>query len=287
MGPAIASNIVNYDLQAVLLIVASVTGVLTLDDALWITAATSVLALCVAAASLRRLVARDGVPVREALRSTWQIGRWTAAAEAVQSGAESTFPALVAAVAGLAAAGGYGVVQQVVGVLNLLARPMNTHFTPRAADAWARDGAPGLRRVMRSALLVAGPPYAIALSLFLAEPQLVLTTLYGEAYAEYATALQIFAVVKLLYLGYHLLELPIHALRLQRHLLIAAAAGAAVVFGLGAILLPHFDLIGAGLVWLVVAGVRVTILWLPVRSFIGWRWRPRSPVAAAVNASST
>jgi O-antigen/teichoic acid export membrane protein len=180
---------------------------------------------------------------------------------------------LVGVLAGLEAAAGYGVVMQVVGALNVLNRPIQTYFLPRAAAAAADGGAPALGRVLRDVWLVAGPPHVAFIALIVCFPGTVLSLLYGERYAPYAGALEVFALVCALTLLYQVLALKAHALRRQRFLLFGQVASAALVFGLSPLLLPSLGLTGAGMVWLVVGVARVASAWLPT--------------SAAVNGSST
>src|SRR5687768_1801397 len=149
LGWATASNVVNYDCQALGLALLGLAGSLTLVAAMWVVAATALLALAIGLWAVRPFLARHGEATGEAIRRTLQIGRWTASAELLHALSETAFPMLLGVLAGLEAAAGYGVVIQVVGALNVLNRPIQTYFLPRAAAAWADGGAPALGRVLR------------------------------------------------------------------------------------------------------------------------------------------
>jgi O-antigen/teichoic acid export membrane protein len=263
LGSAAISNIVNYDLQAVALAAAALIGGLTLLGAMWIVAATSVLALIAAAGAVRPLLIGQGRNVRAAWRSTLRVGRWTASAELLHAVSVTAYPSVVGALAGLGAAAGYGVVAQVFGALNVLIKPIHSYFVPRGAEAWVRGGEPALGRVLREVWLVVAPPYVLFVALTLVAPTALLGTLYGERYTPYAGALQVFAVANLMDLLFHVFEVKAHALGRQRLLLLGQASGAVAVFALSAWLVPSLGLAGAGLVWIAAGGVRVLSVWLP------------------------
>jgi O-antigen/teichoic acid export membrane protein len=245
MRSALLNNGVSYALTPVVLIVVAWHGDLALDAALWTIALTSVLGLLLGAWQLRRFATADVGSVHRAAIETFRIGGWTAGAQALSTLSMGALPAMLTAIAGLASTAGYGAVRQVIGPLQLLLRPLESYFLGRATRALARDGARGLNRVLWDAIYFTGPPCVVYLLVLLVAPSVVLATVYGGRYAEYADALRIYALAELLWLPALVLKLEMDARRMQRYLLAFELCSAGLIYSLGLYLIAQDGLYGA------------------------------------------
>ncbi len=242
---ALLNNFVNYDLQVAVLLGAAWMGVLTLPLAIWVVAGSSLLAVLLGAWQLRRFATREHDDVWAVARANFRIGRWSGTSTALASASYETYPVILTAIQGLASAAGFGAAKQLLGPVNLLTRPMNNYYLPRATRRLAESGTSGLNRVLLKAALLFTLPYALYLAVAMLIPGLLLRLVYGEPYAPYADVLRVYAIAQLVYYPVFLLEIEVKARLMQRYLLLAEILTALIVYVVGIPLVARFGLMGA------------------------------------------
>jgi O-antigen/teichoic acid export membrane protein len=266
MAAALASNVINYDLQAAVLAAVWLWRGLDASTALWIVASSSAASLVVALFALRGLVGEAGGDVRRVTTQNLRLGGWGLASESFHLVSFHFFPALLFTLAGEAIAAGYGAIWLLLGVFSLLARPIRNYFLPRATDAWARNGIPGLRRVIVRVAWTIGPPYGLAALLLTLFPSQALAIVYGGRLTEFGPGLAVFAVGVLLYLPFEALSLALHVRRQQRALFYGQVAQTVGLYAAALLLVPSHGLVGAGIAYGLARLLELAVAVLAVRS---------------------
>lgn len=167
-----------------------------------------------------------GRPPRLAAYASY--GGWALGSHLAYSGYNFGVQALLAALAGPAAMGAFHACRALVQPVSTLQAAMDSIDKPRAAAALARDGGPGLRRVLlRSALTVAllALPFLVAVGLA-AGP--LLTLAYGELYAGQQAVVAMWCLVALCGVFAQPVEAGLYVARHTRALFRARALAAAL-----------------------------------------------------------
>lgn len=245
MRAALVNNVVNYDLQPLLLLGAAWLAGLDLATALWLIAATSLLAVLLGAWQLRDLLGWQHDDLRTVARKSLGIGTWMAASNSLTAAYFFAFPAAVTSLAGLARTAELGVLNQVLGPLHLLTYPLDSYFLPRGVRALARQGVAGLRRIVWSAVWFVGPLYLGYIALVAAAPSWILRLIYGERYLADAEVLRLLALANALFLPVYVLELAMKARRFQRYLFLGEAWMVGISYTVGVLLIAWLGLVGA------------------------------------------
>ncbi|MDQ3810036.1 MAG: hypothetical protein M3336_07090 [Chloroflexota bacterium] len=262
MRMALLNNFVNYDLQAAVLAIAALVSGLSLDAALWIIAATSLLAVALGAWQLRDLVGPLGDELGEVVRRCLSIGAWSAGSAALTALAYEAYPVLLQAFHGLTPTAGLGVIRQLLGPINLVLRPIESQYLPRAARALADQGEAGQRRVLWRAAAVSGPPYLIYLLALAFAPGPILELIYGERYLLFADVVRVFAAAELLGLPLAVLSVAASTRGLQRLLFVANVWNAVVILAIGVAVVGSFGLAGVAISSAAATGGRLAIVGL-------------------------
>jgi O-antigen/teichoic acid export membrane protein len=245
---ALLNNVVNYDVQVVLMLVAVPLGVLNLESALWLAAATSLAASLLGFWQVRgHLLAATPVDLRKAAHESFLLGKWTGATAAIVAIGQQATPLLLAALAGLPSAAVLGVLNQLLGPTNLLGRPLQNYFTPVAIRALSQQRISGLNRVLRHAVLVTLPAYAAYTLVLAIVPGVFLGVVYGTRYIDYANELRLFSLVQLIGFGVPALTVELATRRMQKQVFWGHTLFAALEYSVGALLTVRFGLIG--LIW--------------------------------------
>lgn len=211
--------------------------------------ALAVALACMAAAAVYRL--RTALPVL----ATWQrpppnpvyrtYTGWALASHLAYSGYNFGVQALLAAVAGPAALGAFHACRTLVQPVTTLQSAMDSIDKPRAAAALAREGTPGLRRVLRRAMAVLAllaVPY-LALVAWGAGP--LLAWLYGDRYAEQQAVVSMWCLVALCSVISQPVESGLYVARQTRALFAARAVAALASLALALALTVSHGAVGA------------------------------------------
>ena len=244
---ALLNNVLNYDVQVVLMLIAVVLGLLTLELALWLAAVTSLAASILGFWQVRRHFEVGHIDVQTAARESFHIGKWTGATAAIVAVGQQATPLLLAALAGLPSAAVLGVLNQLLGPTNLLGRPLQNYFTPVAIRALSLERTQGLNRVLRHAVLVTLPAYAAYTLVLAIVPGLFLSVVYGTRYIDHADELRLFSIVQLIGFGVPALTVELATRRMQKQVFWGHTLFAVLEYSIGALLTVRFGLIG--LIW--------------------------------------
>lgn len=257
MSAAVANNALNNMVQVPLLAAAAGVGALTLEGALGIMAFTTALAILLGVWQVRDLVdvgvqggAFADVETRHpgtAARASLRMGLWTGLAAAVAAASTTSYPAILTWLAGLPATAGFGLIRQLLGPTQLLVRPLESYHLPRVAQAFATGGISAVNRALWRATLSTAPFHVLYVGALVAAPALLLEAVFGQQFAEHATALRLFAIGSALYIPVHLLKLEIRARGLQQHLLAMEVWTVLLVYSVGISLISLAGLVGAAL----------------------------------------
>jgi O-antigen/teichoic acid export membrane protein len=259
MPAAIANNAVSYVLQALLLGVVGWRLGLDLDQALWIVALTSLLAVLLGYVQLRRFATTERDSLLEVARQSFRIGKWAAASATLATVTVQAFPIIITALAGLPTTAQFGVIRQVLGPLHLLLHPLESYYLPRAARGLDRAGTPGLGRVLRQASFVMAPPFLIYSAVVAIAPGFLLRAVYGDKYIAVADVLRLFALVTMTSLPIAILSLEVGARRLQRYLFVAEGWAAAAIYGVGLYLIAQLGLVGVAITTALAASGQIAL----------------------------
>lgn len=244
---AAINNFISYDIQAITLVVLLWDGEMTIEHALWVVAATSLLGMALGLWQMRSYVSRDHDEILKVARDTFRLGRWIASSYVLAAGSVGAYPALLAGLVGLTATAGLGVIKQIVGPLHLLTRPLENFYLPRAARALDQEGTAALTDVLWRATRFSVLPFLIYILVVVLGAELIVESIYGEKYMEHVAALRVFALSDLLWLPVIVLRLELAARRLQWYLLVVEGWSALVVYGLGLVLILWIGLMGAAI----------------------------------------
>ncbi len=129
-------------------------------------------------------------------RRNWSFGRWALTGQ-MTGLAFYALPWLLAIVRGEAETGKLAVCTTLVGLSNLFVMGLNNFLIPKAAQAFARDGARALGGVLRKAAFVAaGVLGSLCVGVFLVG-DLVARIIFGPMYADTGTLLTVLALAAL------------------------------------------------------------------------------------------
>ena len=106
---------------------------------------------------LARTVRRVRVRTRAVVphwRRNWKFGRWALATHLLHGGTHYVMPWVVSLVRGEAATGVFAAGSTLVGAANMFVLGLANYLSPKAAGAYADEGLPGLRRVLRYTAVV-------------------------------------------------------------------------------------------------------------------------------------
>lgn len=251
---ATINNVVSYDLRAVVLIALAFGDTMSVDLVVWVVAGTSGLGALLGFWQLRRYVIHERDAVIPTARESFRLGRWIAGSYGLSVASMGAYPAFLTALSGLTSTAGYGVVNQVLGPLNLMSRPIESFYLPRAARALHQQGAAAMQEVLWSAARFCAPIFLVYVAALLVGGGWIIGLVFGEAYVEHADALRVFALSELLWFPITVLRLELAARRLQRYLLWVEVWSVVVIYGVGLLLINSSGLLGAALAHLIVNG---------------------------------
>jgi O-antigen/teichoic acid export membrane protein len=253
MVSAVFNNFVSYDIQAGVLALLAWSGQMTIAGTLWVVAATSTLGVLVGLFQVRHYFSGERDAVRESAQESFQLGRWIAGSYVLSASSTGAYPVLLAGFSGLSSTAGYGIVKQMIGPLHLLTRPLENFYLPRAARALDQKGTGALAVVLWQATCFTVPFFIVYVAIVVIGDEWIIDFLYGERYVEHVDAVRLWALTELLWLPWIILRLELAARRFQRHLLLVEVWTAAVVYGLGVLMIGWMGLMGAAITNVVVA----------------------------------
>jgi len=128
-------------------------------------------------------------------RVNWTLGKWGLASQLVGTSTPFLIPWWLALLHGESATGVMAACTTLVGLANMFVIGLANFLSPKAAQAFADSGAPGLKHVLRKASLVFGVTLGAFFLATLVAGESLLTFVYGPQYAGTG------AIISLLALG--------------------------------------------------------------------------------------
>ena len=127
-------------------------------------------------------------------RRNWRFGRWALATHLLHGASHYLMPWVVALVDGEDATGLFMAGSTLVGVANMFVLGLAHYVCPKAAEAFKRHGAPGLKRVLKTAFLTFSlvlAPFAAACGMF---GDAIATLIFPDEFAGAGLVLAVLAV---------------------------------------------------------------------------------------------
>ena len=236
---ALLDDVLSYGAQAGILIWLGLDGTLTAARALVVVGATSLLAALVALPFLRHSLGRD--TNREALRATWQFGRWLGAAEVVYWLASQSYIYIGGLVVGPVVSASLKAAQTLLGPVSVFLAFFVSYLPTSFARAHERSELP--QRMRRAFTQTVPPTVVYALAAIVFAPTL-LRHVYGAEYVHDASVVRLFAVY---YIILSVSDVFVAALAARGHtqrIFVGHAFGAAISLAVGWILLLHWHAAG-------------------------------------------
>lgn len=271
---AFLNDLISYGGQIVVTLLIWRVGLLTGPVAIYILAATSALAACVALWQLRDRLA----PVfdLELVRDNWRFGKWLFGANLVQSGRIQLHLVLIGDLISAAAVGIYRAVQNLVGPTHIMMNAMRSIAMPRAAAIHASDGLPAMYRYLTRVAILGLIPIVLFLAVVTVMAERLLHLLYAGQYDGYAWLVWLFSIVYLLTYGCQVLTVVLSAMRVTRAVLVAEIVTVAAGLTVGLPVIWFFG-IGGALVTDIIASA---ILMGALLYKLTYREREPAPIAA-------
>jgi O-antigen/teichoic acid export membrane protein len=249
-----------YGGQVVLIAYAAGAGVLSPTTAFLCTAAAfGVVGVVTAALGRRRLVREVDLA---AVGQNFAYGKWLLGAEASFWLSSQIYPYLAAIAIGVDAAGTLKALVLLLGPLNVALMYVSTAVPIKLAKLGREQGQAAADRELGEIQLRLGlvfVAYGLAVSVF-ARP--LIDLLYGGQYVEHASAVALFAVQYLLFLGLQTLSAALRARRRTPVIFVSYAAASVVAVALALPLMDAFGIEGAALGMLASAGASSLVCWV-------------------------
>jgi O-antigen/teichoic acid export membrane protein len=131
---------------------------------------------------------------RTALYSHWKLGKWLVATSAAYVLANQMYPWFLRYLSALEATAIFGACVLLTGIVNPFTIAFNNVLVPRLSYVFAREGLPGLRRVIRKAqtLMVAATAIVATFIIIFSRP--ILDVVYRGKYSDNSAILSILAL---------------------------------------------------------------------------------------------
>ena len=126
-------------------------------------------------------------------RRNWKFGRWALATHLLHGGTHYVMPWVVSLVRGEAATGVFAAGSTLVGAANMFVLGLANYLSPKAAGAYAADGLPGLRRVLRYTALVFTATLGPFALLCLPFGDAVASLVFGDGFGQAGLVLAVLA----------------------------------------------------------------------------------------------
>jgi O-antigen/teichoic acid export membrane protein len=264
---AFINDLISYGSQVVVLAILFALGALTVDTALYVMGATSLLAVLVGLPWIERMSWPSRGYLRAAVFRHWNSAKWLTSSALLQWTSANLFAIVAAAFLGPSAAGVLRALRNVLGVTHIWSLGLANVVPVRAAKHLRVGGVrPMVNYLRETAWIWSAVTLAFAIVVSIA-PDFWLTILYGRGYETYENLLRLYAFGYL----WVTLALPLNAAAtaLEYTMPIFWGYAASTVFSVlsSAPLTHYFGLKGA------VCGIIVTQIILQTVSFLTLRRR--------------
>lgn len=242
---AFASDLVNYGLQAVILVYLAAAGSVTPVRAMYTIAGTSALA---AAWSLWLL--RDDLSlrfVRPRIRENWDYGRWLLGGTLLYWAWAQIYLLLAAAFLGVAAVGVVRAAQNLLAATHVIRIAFETAALPVAARGFAEHGTDWLTRFLKRWTIVAAVPLVAYCALASGFAHFLMTTIYSQAYGTSTALLWLFSLAYVITFGAESVSIGLRAMRRSSAIFFAEIHAVMATVVAGPFLIWRFGIVGVAL----------------------------------------
>jgi len=255
---AIYGDVVTYFGQVAALLVLTRLGHLTLENALYSMAIAYAAGAAIQAAQLR-LSVRHHAELRATALEFWSIGSWSLGNNLLALLRVQILPWVLAAFGGIAAAGAFQAVLNIVNLTNPILLGLCNVIPQTAARAQQIGGNSEAWRAVRVYILMGAPPTFTYFALIALVPWLPLTVLYGanSPYTSLTLAVQVLALAWSIGYFAEMICSYLHGVRRARLALITNLCGLLALVVLAPNLIKLYGLVGACLALTVANLVRL------------------------------
>jgi O-antigen/teichoic acid export membrane protein len=214
--------------------------------------------------------------VRKTWGESWRFSRWTTGALLTQWVSLEVYPLVVAGMISFAAAGAYRALVNLVAVVHVILRAMDTFITPVASRLFNNEGGKRLISMLKRAYLLGGIPIFIILAASLIFTAPLLNLLYGGEYLFMVDGIMWLVVFYLLWFTYWPIQSALKAIKHTRSLFNANLLGILCMFTLGILAVQNWGVKGAYLGQALNALITNIILWRAWIKFIREDFKSRN-----------
>ncbi len=178
-------------------------------------------------------------------KENWEVGRWVTGALLSHWVSLEVYPLVVAGMISFAATGAYRALENLVAIVHVILRAMDTFITPYAARSYSKEGIGKLLKTLRWAYLFGGIPIVgmLVLALIFTEPLLKL--LYEDAYLFMADGIIWLVLFYFLWFTYWPIQSALKAIKHTRPLFNANMIAIICMFTLGLLAVHYWGVNGA------------------------------------------
>jgi polysaccharide pyruvyl transferase WcaK-like protein/O-antigen/teichoic acid export membrane protein len=194
--PAFLNDVISYLGQLGWVVYCLKVHSLTVLSALWINAATSLIALLVAIPFLPRPVLAP-VLLRAVFRRNWKSGRYLFGATILQWTSGNLFAIIAPLFLGAVAAGVMRVCQSITNMTNVWLQGLENSLPSEASRTLAQEGLSGLRSYLRKSAVLLLAFTGLAALLVIVAPEFWLKIIYGGHLTGYGFVLRAYALLSL------------------------------------------------------------------------------------------
>ena len=248
-GYALINDFFSYGLQAIVLLIISLTFGLNTAQALWVIAITSGIAVAIALTQYTRQSGILPIPTRQEFlkisRDHWDFGKWLLGKNMVYWGSSQFVIYLAAGMISVAAVGALAATRNVVGIANIMFLAMENFVPSRAAKAYEAKGYDGLKKYIHRVSILGGGATLLIVAVAALFPAFWLNLFYGEQYQEYEWLILWWGAFYLIGFFQRPLTAGLRSLNDTRAIFIANLAGMLAAILLSYPIMMHSKIVGA------------------------------------------
>ncbi len=195
----------------------------------------------------------------ETVRRYWREGRWLVGSQMLNWSSYNLITIGAGWIGGAAVAGTIKIAQNVAGLLNPVMQAIENIVPTEASRTLLAEGNSGLRRYIRTALLVIGAVYTVILGVIVVFRQQIVGIVYGARYLDAANLILWFSFGTLVLSMSCVVNAGLRATNTSRGVFAGLLASSVCVIGLGYWAYTGYGLNGAGAVFLLASLSQIAV----------------------------